>query len=246
MKKNKIIGIAVISIVLIGLIVFACTREFEDTHFRVEGIRVRLNGNELVVDGCNEQTSNIVYCERNVKVNNKDEKIIIEFKNFKENGYPNTVVASINGHEFYKKDGLKIEENGSNDYQVFLNFQVIDDYIFFTYTKGSTGRSTTLYAIDTEGNIILEEYKIDDEDMLIKDYTEFITYDDHTIKLYATRVVEDINYKGENVCNANSKDIVEAYYTYTLKNGKFTKKQTETITAAKFIENKGIICAPKK
>lgn len=246
MKKTHIAGIAILIIIFIGLIIFASTKQFKDSHLRIEGIRVRVGEGALLVDGCEKESQNVAYCEKKIKVNEKEAKLIFEFKNFKENGYPNTVVATINGHEFYKKDGLKIEENGSVDYKIFLNFNVMDDYILFTLTDGTNGRSTTLYGIDVEGNIVLEEYEIDKDEMLIKDYTEFITYKNNTIEIYATRVVEDINYKKENVCYAPKKDIVEAYYTYTLKNGKFTKKQTKTITAEKFIENKGILCANSK
>lgn len=246
MKKTHIAGIVLVVIIFIGLIIFASTKQFKDSHLRIEGIRVRVGEGALLVDGCEKESQNVAYCEKKIKVNNQEAKLTFEFKNFKENGFPNTVVASINGHEFYKKDGLKIEEKGSVDYKIFLNFNVMGDYILFTLTDGTNGRSTTLYGIDTLGNIVLEEYEIDKDEMLIKDYTEFITYKDNTIEIYATRVVEDINYKKENVCNAPKKDIVEAYYTYTLKNGKFTKKQTKTITAEKFIENKGIICANSK
>lgn len=246
MKKVKIVGIVVILIILVILIVFASTHKFDDSHLRVEGVRVRVGEYALFVDECDEETRTDAYCEKTIKVNGEDQKIVFQFKNFKENGYPSTVVASINGNEFYRKDGLNIEENGSIEYSIFLNFYVMEDkYIMFTFTDGTNGRTTTLYGIDTEGNIVLEEYEIDDDEMLIKDYTDFITYDDNKITIYATRVVEDINYHNESICNAKDKDIVEAYYTYTYKNGKFTKKQTETITAAKFIENKGIICANK-
>ena len=153
--------------------------------------------------------------------------------------------ASINGHEFYQEDGLNIEENGSLDYKIFLNFHVLDDLVVFTFTDGTIGRSTTLYAVDTDGNIILKEKEIDEDDMLIKDYADFITYEDNTITIYATRVVEDVNYHGESICNAPSSDIVEAYYTYTYQDGKFVKKQTQKIDALKFIDNKGITCINK-
>ena len=249
MKKIKIAGIAIVALLLAGLIIFASTREFKDSHLRIEGIRVRVGEYALLVDGCDEKTQNVAYCEKTMKVGGVDQKLIFKFKNFKENGYPDTVIATINGHEFYKATGLNIEEKGSVDYSIFLNFHVIGDkYIMFTFTDGTNGRTTTLYGIDLEGNIVLEEYEIDDEEMLIKDYTDFIEYKDNTIKIYATRVVEDINYKGESICNARDKEIVEAYYTYTYnaKKDKFIKKQIDTITAAEFIKEKGIICANKK
>jgi hypothetical protein len=247
LKKGKIIAIVAVILVIVGLLIFASTHKYEDSHLRLEGVRVRVGENALLVDGCDEETQNVAYCEKTIEVNGEDQKLIFEFKNFKKNGYPETVVASINGHEFYREDGLDIEDNGSIDYKIFLNFQVInDEVIMFTFTDGTNGRSTTLYGIDTEGNIILQESEIDTDEMLIKDYTDFITYEDNKIIIYATRVVEDINYHGESICNASDSDVVEAYYTYTYKKGKFTKKQTEKITAEEFIENKGIICANKK
>lgn len=246
MKKIKTVGVILGVGLLVGLLIYSSTHTFRDNHLRVEGIRVRVGENALLVADCDEGTATVTHCEKTLKVRGKDQKLVFDFKNFKENGYPNTVVATINGHEFYKKDGLNIEEQGSIDYKIFLNFQVMDNYIIFTLTDGTNGRTTTLYAIDTEGNIVLEEYDIDKEDMRIKDYTDFISYDNNTIKIYATRVVEDINYKGVSICNAKDNEVVEAYYTYTLKNGKFTKKQTGVITASKFISDKGIICANKK
>lgn len=246
MKKRTIVGIIIAGIILIGLIIFASTKKFEDSHLRVEGIRVKVNDGALVVDGCDEKTANAAYCEKTLTVNKEEQKLVFVFKNFKKNGYPGTISATINGHEFYRRDNLNIEEKGSGDYPIFLNFNVMDEYIVFTYTNGSNGRTTTLYAMDTKGNIVLEETKIDKDDMLIKDTTEFIEYKDNTIEIYASRVESDVNYKGKSVCNAKDSEVVEAYYTYTLKDGEFKKKQTKTITAAQFIEEKGIICSNKK
>lgn len=241
MKKTKIIAIILLVVVLVGLIIFASTHHYEDSHLRVDGIRVWVQ-NALIVDGCDEEDA--IHCVKNIEVGGETQTLEFKFVDFKENGYPNGITARINDTEFYQATGLNIEENGSIDYQIFLNFNVInDEYIAFTFTKGTSGRTTTLYVIDTKGNIILEETEIDKDDMLIKDYTDFITYEDNKITLYATRVVEDINYQGVSICKADKKDIVEAYYTYTFKDGKFTKKQTETITAKQFIENKEIICA---
>ena len=127
------------------------------------------------------------------------------------------------------------------DYQIFLNFKVMDDYIVFTLTDGDAGKTTTLYAIDTEGNIILQEKELD-EDMFIKDFTEFITYKDNTIEILATKLDSDYSYNEENICYADSKEVVEAYYTYTLKDGKFTKKQTKKITVKEHINNINITC----
>lgn len=244
MKKGKIIGIVVLALLLIGLILFASTYKLEDSHLRSEGIRVRVPEGSLVVQDCDEE--NAIYCKKTLEVNGEEQILEFEFVDFKENGYPDGVRASINGHEFYTENGLNIEENGSIDYKIFLNFQVIDDVIVFTFTDGTNGRSTTLYAIDTEGNILLEEKEIDDDDMLIKDYTEFITYEDNKIMIYATRVVEDVNYHGESVCNAPHGDIVEGYYTYTYQDGEFEKELVEEIDVDEFIENRGIICAARE
>lgn len=242
--KKKVIGAIILGVVLVGLIVFASTYKAQDSHLRAEGIRVRVNEGALVVSGCDEK--NAIYCKKVLEVNGKDQVLEFQFLNFRENGYPDAIKATINGHEFYYDEGLKIEENGSADYPIFLNFHVIDDVIVFTFTDGTLGRTTTLYAIDVEGNVVLEEKNIDEDDMLIKDYTEFITYEDNVITLYATRVSNNINYHGESVCNAIEEEIVEAYYTYTYKNGKFEKKLKEEISAKDFIENEEIICANKE
>ena len=246
MKKKNIIGVCIVGVILIGLIVFASVYQFSDSHLRAEGIRVRVNEGALLVDGCDNDTETAIYCKKVMEVNGEDQTLEFEFLNFRENGYPDAVRATINGNEFYYEDGLNIEENGSIDYKIFLNFHVIDDVIVFTFTDGTNGRTTTLYGIDTEGNIVLQETEIDDEDMLIKDYTDFISYDDNVITVYATRVVEDVNYKGESICNAPHDDIVEAYYTYTYRDGEFVKRQTDTIDADEFIDKKGIICANRQ
>ena len=243
MKIRKGIGIIITLIILIGLIIFISTKEFSDSHLRAEGKRIRVNEGALVVDGCDEASA--IYCKKTLNVAGKEAVLEFSFYNFKDNGYPESVKASINGHEFYQEDGLNIEENGSLDYKIFLNFHVLNDLVVFTFTDGTMGRSTTLYAVDIDGNIILKEKEIDQDDMLIKDYTDFITYEDNTITIYATRVVEDVNYHGESICNAPSSDIVESYYTYTYQDGKFVKKQTQKIDALKFIDNKGITCINK-
>ena len=243
MKIRKGIGIIITLIILIGLIIFISTKEFSDSHLRAEGKRIRVNEGALVVDGCDEASA--IYCKKTLNVAGKEAVLEFSFYNFKDNGYPESVKASINGHEFYQEDGLNIEEDGSLDYKIFLNFHVLDDLVVFTFTDGTIGRTTTLYAVDIDGNIILKEKEIDQDDMLIKDYTDFITYEDNTITIYATRVVEDVNYHGESICNAPSNDIVEAYYTYTYQDGKFVKKQTQKIDALKFIDNKGITCINK-
>lgn len=241
MNKKKIISIIVVSLVLIGLIIFASTYKLSDSHLRAEGVRVRVNEGALLVSECDE--GNAIYCKKTLEVNKEEQELYFEFLNFKENGYPDAVRATINGKEFYYEEGLNIEENGSIDYKIFLNFHVIDDIIVFTFTDGTNSGSTTLYAMDTDGNYVLEEYEIDDDNMIIKDYTEFITYEDNTITIYATRVEGDVNYHGESICNAPHDAIVEGYYTYTYEDGEFTKEMVDEIDTDEFIENREIICA---
>ena len=195
----------------------------------------------LLVSECDE--GNAIYCKKTLEVNKEEQELYFEFLNFKENGYPDAIRATINGKEFHYEDGLNIEENGSIDYKIFLNFHVIDDIIVFTFTDGTNSGSTTLYAMDTDGNYVLEEYEIDDDNMIIKDYTEFITYEDNTITIYATRVEGDVNYHGESICNAPHDAIVEGYYTYTYEDGEFTKEMVDEIDTDEFIENREIICA---
>lgn len=242
MKKLKVGGLVVLGIVLIGLLFFASTYKFSDSHLRKDGVRVKLEDGALIVDGCEEDSANAIYCKRKIEVDGKDAELEFEFKDFKKNGYPATFTASINGHEFYRQKDLELETNMYADYQIFLNFNVIDKYVVFTYTKGAYGRSTTLYGVDTEGNIVLQEFDIDENDMLLKDYTDFITYDDdNVIIVYASRM-EGEKYKEETICEANKKDVVEAYYTYTYKDGKFDKKQTKTISVADYIKENEIDC----
>ena len=242
--KKKVVGVLIVIVILVGLIIFASIYKFEDSHLRAERVRGRVNEGALVVSGCEEE--NAIYCKKVLQVNGEDQVLEFQFVNFKENGYPDAIKATINGNEFYYENGLKIEENGSADYPIFLNFNVIDDVIVFTFTDGTLGRTTTLYAIDTKGNIVLEEKAIDEDDMLIKDYTEFITYDDNVITLYATRVSNNINYHKESICNADDQDIVEAYYTYTYQDGKFKKKLKQKLSAKEVIENEEIICTNKE
>ena len=241
MNKKKIISIIVVRHVLIGLIVFDSIYNLSDSHLRAEGVRVRVGEGALLVSECDE--GNAIYCKKTLEVNKEEQELYFEFLNFKENGYPDAVRATINGKEFYYEDGLNIEENGSIDYKIFLNFHVIDDIIVFTFTDGTNSGSTTLYAMDTDGNYVLEEYEIDDDNMIIKDYTEFITYEDNTITIYATRVEGDVNYHGESICNAPHDAIVEGYYTYTYEDGEFTKEMVDEIDTDEFIENREIICA---
>lgn len=244
MKKSKLIGVIVIALIVIGLIIFVSVYPFRDSHLRVDGIRVRVEEGALLVSECDEE--NAIYCKKTIEVNGEDQVLEFEFVDFKENGYPNAVRARINGNDFYYEEGLNIEENGSLDYKIFLNFYVIDDLIIFTFTNGAGGRATTLYAIDTEGNVVLAEAEIDEDDMLIKDYTEFITVEDNVITLYASRIVSNVSYHDESVCNADGDAVVEAYYTYTYEDGEFDKELTEEITADEFIDNQGITCTNRE
>lgn len=243
MKKLKIVGITVSILLLGGLIIFASVHTYDDSHLRVEGIRVKVGEFALLVDECDKETETLAYCKKNIEVNGENQVLEFKMLNFKENGFPRTITASINGKEFYKKDNLNLETNDMAEYQIFLNFKAIDDYIIFTLTDGTNGRNTTLYAIDTEGNIVLQEKEIDKNDMLIKDYVEFLTYDKNNITVYATRIVDNSTFNGKSICEAKKNDIVEAYYTYTLKNGKFTKKQTKTINASTYIKDNEINCS---
>ncbi|MCM1053580.1 MAG: hypothetical protein NC483_06380 [Ruminococcus sp.] len=243
MKKLKIGALVVAIALIVGLLIFASTYEFKDSHLRKDGVRVKVDDYALIVDGCEEESANLAYCKKIIEVDGKKEAIEFELIDFKENGYPKSLTASINGKEFYRLDGLELETKGPADYQVFLNFNVIDNIILFTHTKGTYGRATTLYGIDTSGNIVLEEYEIDEDDMLLKDYTDFITYEDNKINVYASKVINDYYYQDKNICEAKENDIVEAHYTYTYNDGKFTKKETSKTTAKEFIEEKEITCS---
>ncbi len=240
MKKIKIISFIVVVLLLGSLIIYASTHHYEDSHLRLEGKRVRVPENSFLVDNCSN--TNAVYCEKIIEVNGEKEKLTFEFKDIKDNGYPKTFVAKINGKEFYKKSNLNIEEDMYIDFQSFLNFKVMGDYILFTVSDGEVGLSTILYAIDKDGNVILKEKDFPD-DMKIKDSAEFITYSDNTVTLYTTKLTNDYTYDGKDICEADAKEIIEAYYTYTLKNGKFTRNKAKEITVKEHISNKDITCS---
>jgi len=241
MKKGKIIGIAVLVILLVGVVIYAATRDYEDSHLKLEGIRVRVPENTIVVDNPDEG-ANAVYSKKTLDVNGKSAVLEFKYKDMLESGYPKSLVVSINGHQFLEVNDLDLENNTTLDYQIFLNFKVMGDYVVFSYTDGTNGRTTTLYAVDLEGNVVLQEKEIDKDDMKIKDYTEFLTYEKNSIVVYASKLVNNIYYKDESICKAKSSDVVEAYYTYTLKNGKFTKKQTSKTTAKDYIKKNNITC----
>lgn len=241
MKKGKIISLVVLVILLVGVIIFAATRDYEDSHLKLEGIRVRVPEKTIIVDTPDEG-ENAVFVKKTLDVNGNSAVFEFKYKDMLESGYPKTLVASINNKEFLEVKNLDLEKNMTLDYQIFLNFKVIGDYIAFSYTDGTKGRTTTLYVVDLEGNIILEENEIDKDNMKIKDYTEFLTYEKDSIIIYATKLDNDVYYKDESVCKAKSSDIVEAHYTYTLKNGKFAKKQTSKITAKDYIKKNNIPC----
>ena len=244
MKKKSIIIYCLLGIVFISLIIFASTRSFNDSHLRKEGKRIRMTTDTLIVEDPVEETKNFVYNEKNIEVGDKEAKLIFELLNVNDKGYPTTVTATINGHEFYRENNLDIENKPEEAYKIFLHFHEIGkEYIAFTFTSGLSSMATTLYVIDLDGNIILKEKEIDKNGMIIKDYGDFITYKDNTsFTIYASRLDENLNYQNEYICKANSKDIVEAYYTYTYKNSKITKKQTKTITASNYIKDNSINC----
>lgn len=241
-KKNLIILVLVIGIIG-GLLAFSCFYKFEDSHLRVEGIRVKVDDYALMVDGCSEE--NAAMCKKIIKVGDKNYELLFQFKNFRENGFPNTLVATLNGKEFYKDEGLNIETKSSDEYTLFMNFNVLnEEVISFTITKGVNGGTTSLYAIDLDGKIILEEHEIA-EDMLIKDYdyeTEFLTFKDDAITVKASRL-NSYNYVGDKyICDIKPSQVVEALYTYTYSNGKFTKRLSSSVNATKFIKDNKIGC----
>ena len=242
MQKKKVIILVGLGVILGGLIIFACTHKYQDSHLRIEGVRVKLEENSLVVEDCDYK--NVAYCEKKVKLEDEEQTLAFEYLKFKENGYPAAIKASINGKEFYYADGLNIETRGTMDLRVFYNFYVMDNkYIMFTITEGSGEHATTLYAIDKTGKIILEEKEIDEDNMLIDDYSQnYVSYDKNTVKVHASRITNGTNYNGESICEAKPKTVVEAYYIYTYKDGKFSKKQGEVITAKEYIEDNNITC----
>jgi len=240
MKKGKIIGLILFVIVFASVIIFAATRKYDDTHLKLEGIRVRVPSGTLVVAEPNE--SNEIYAKKVFDVNGKEAVVEFKYKDMQEDGYPKSLVASINNHQFLEVNDLDLKTNMTLDYQIFLNFKVMGDYVVFSYTKGTRGRTTTLYAVDLEGNIVLNETDIDENGMKIKDYTEFLTYGDNNIEIYASKLDNDVYYKKESICKAKDNELVEAYYTYTLKNGKFTKKQTKKVRAKTYIADNKITC----
>ncbi len=241
-KKNIIVLILTIGITL-GLFAFASLYKYEDSHLRVNGIRVKVDDYALMVDDCSEK--NAAMCKKNIKIGDKNYELLFRFEDFKDNGYPNTLAATLNDKVFYKEEGLNIETNSSDEYTLFMNFFVLEEEVIsFTITKGVNGGTTSLYAIDLNGQVILEEHEIDD-DMLIKDYdyeTEFLTFKDGKLIVNASRL-NGYNYMGDKyICDLKSSQVVEALYTYTYKNGKFTKKQSNSVSAAQFIKDKDISC----
>lgn len=241
MKKGKIIGGIIVIVIFIALIVFACTYDYKDTHLRVDGVRVRIEEGTIIAD-CDE--ADAAHCVEYVVVNDEQQKLEYTYQNFKENGYPESLSATINGKEFYHKDGLNIEENYSYDYQFFSDVTVMGDYIVMTIRDGYNNRTTSLYVIDTLGNIILQEYEIDEDNMKIDDSgTDYITVTDNKIIVKASRLDGNNYYfDGKSVCYTPLKTVVKAEYTYTLKNGKYSKKQTAKTTAKAYREDVNMIC----
>lgn len=242
-RKIEIGSVILCCLLIVGLLVFSGSKKYEDSHLRKEGKRVRVGEYALVVDDCDEKTSNVALCNKTISLNNEDVLLKFDLIDIKDSGFPSTLVATINGHEFLRRTNIDIEKNGNADFQVFKNFQVINDNIItFTYTDGTAGRTTTLYALDQDGNIILEDKMIDKEDMVIKDFNDFYSFKDGVITIRATRMNDNLEYKGESVCKAKDKDIVEADYTYTYQNNKFIKKQKNPMTAAEYRESVHMIC----
>lgn len=245
MNKLKIGGGILVGGLLIGLLVFAMTHKYEDSHLRRDGVRVKLEEYSLLVDTCDEGKSDRASCVKTMKVGDEDVVFSFQYQDFKKSGFPQKFVAEVNGHEFYRRDDIDIEKNMGGDYQVFLNFKVIDKYVVFTLTDGTNGLNTTLYAIDKDGNIVLQDKKYDN-DFLIKDYEEFIKYgDDNAIDILTTKLVQDMYYNDENICNIPRNTVVEAHYTYTYKDGKFSRKLTEEIKAEKYIKDNELNCGDK-
>ena len=238
MQKLKYLGICLVILLLGGLIYFASTHKYSDSHFRKEGIRVRLPENAFMVDDCNYK--DLAYCEKTFNLNNEDIKMAFEYLNFKENGYPTTIKVSLNNQVFYSNNNILSTDQGLNNYIEFNNFYIMKDkYIIFTIIEQG---NATLYILDSKGNIILKEHEIDTDNMVINPYKyNFISYEDNIIKVYASRL-KDNKYQDQNICNIKDNTIVEAYYLYTLKNDQFIKKQSETIKAKEYIIDNNITC----
>lgn len=246
MNRLKKIGL-IVGVLLIGVLLYIIsTHKFTDSHLRKEGIRVRLREQVLMIDGCEESSTNITYCKKNIDLNGEVVALEFEFINFKENGYPNTLVAKLAGKEFYRLDNLQIETNPYEFYQIVRNFNTIGNYIVFTHTIGTTGNNTTLYALDKDGNIALKEFKIEDT-FLIKDFKEYITYDNNVITLLTTKLDQSSYYKEDTkdpvyVCDLNEKEVVEKTYTYTYKDNKFVRKETKKTTVKDYLKENTITC----
>ena len=67
---KKIIGIVLVLGILIGLIVFACLYDYEDSHLKKDGYRVRLEGKAVIVNDCDYK--DITYCEKKININNEE------------------------------------------------------------------------------------------------------------------------------------------------------------------------------
>ena len=86
MNKKKWIGIIIVLIVLVGLIAFASTKEFSDSHLRAEGKRIWVNEGALVVDGCDEASA--IYCKKTLNVAGEEAVLEFLFYNFKNLACP--------------------------------------------------------------------------------------------------------------------------------------------------------------
>ncbi len=239
-KKNLIIFI-ICGFIIIGLIIFASTREYQDSHLRIEGVRVKLPSGSLVVE--DSTCPNVASCTKDLTLNDTKLTLKFAFKNFKKNGYPETIVGTIGNKEFYREDDLTLDNEYSYDYENFSNFNVIaDKYIAFTASNSINNLSTSLYVIDASGNVILKEYEIAD-DLYIKDsISDYITYNDNTITISVANIKNYSYDENTNICNLDKNITAEATYTYTLENAEFKKKELSKTTFGEYIKDNNITC----
>ena len=244
MSRNETLkrGLVVIVIIVIGgLILYASTKKYEDSHLRAEGLRVKVPDNTIIFD--DTTCKNAILCEKEVNLRGKKNVIAFEYHNFKDDGFPTTIIGTINGNEFYRRSDIDIEKNYNYDFTIVGNFNTLNDEVaVFTIKEGYDNRTTTLYAIDINGNVVLKKYDIDKDEMKIKDYSDYVTYKDNSVTVYASRIIDEIDYHGKSVCEADPKTIVESYYTYTYKDGSFTEKVTKKETAKEYIARRKIDC----
>lgn len=89
----------------------------------------------------------------------------------------NTII--INNKEITKKEYF------------YSNVGLIDDLLIFT-AKSTGNRSTELFIVDTQGNIVLNMYHIGDiNGLVISDNNDSVVYNTNAITIVATNVLED-------------------------------------------------------